>query len=132
LRALLRDRRAREEEQLFVCEGPRVIAAALDAKAELTECYVDPKGSELVKTVAARAATAGIPVRELAGPVGNTVTPQPIFAIARLARSSDPGTVDLAVLGVHVADPGNAGTLVRSAAAAGAQAGIFGAGSVDA
>ena len=30
LRALLRERRARNDEGVFVCEGPRVIAAALD------------------------------------------------------------------------------------------------------
>jgi TrmH family RNA methyltransferase len=132
LRALLRERRTRDEEHLFVCEGPRVVAAALDAKAELSACYVDRNGGELVQTVAARAAAEGVDVRVLTAPVGNTVTPQPIFALARLERTRDVHDVDLAVVAVHTADPGNAGTLVRSAAAAGAHAVIFGAGSVDA
>jgi TrmH family RNA methyltransferase len=132
LRALLRDRRVREEEHLFVCEGPRVVAAALDAKAEIDACYVDPNGPESVQTVAARAAAEGVEMRALSAPVGDTVTPQPIFALARLARTRDLHDIGLGVVGVHIADPGNAGTLVRSAAAAGADAVIFGAGSVDA
>jgi hypothetical protein len=47
LRSLLRDRQAREADGVFVCEGPRVIAAALDQGAALVECFVgvDASGS---------------------------------------------------------------------------------------
>ena len=80
---------------------------------------------------------AGVPVRFL-GPgvierVASTVHPQPVLAVvafldvalATLAEST------LVVMCDSVSDPGNAGTLLRSAEAAGAQGVIFGRGSVD-
>lgn len=132
LRTLLRDRHARDDEGVFVCEGPRVISAAFEHGADLIECYVGETTSPDVRAVVDRAAASGMTVRKLAVPVGDTVTPQPVFATARLRRSRDTAGLDLALVGAAISDPGNAGTLIRSAAAAGAQAVIFGAGSVDA
>jgi RNA methyltransferase, TrmH family len=132
LRTLLRDRHARDGEGVFVCEGPRVISAAFEHGADLIECFVGATSSPDVRAVVDRAAASGMTMRKLAAPVGDTVTPQPVFATARLRRSRDASGLDLAVVGAVISDPGNAGTLVRSAAASGAQAVIFGAGSVDA
>jgi TrmH family RNA methyltransferase len=134
LRSLLRDRSARDEAGLFVCEGPRVIAAGLEQGAPLVECFVGADASAPVVAVADAAAAAGVPVKSFTGKVGDAVTPQPIFATARLERLgvvalSDTGLV---VVAVAVNDPGNAGTLMRSAAAAGADAIVLGPGSVDA
>src|SRR5206468_7316213 len=66
--------------------------------------------------------------------VGSTVTPQPVLAIVRkpvvdvgaLARAG------LVLVGDELGDPGNVGTLLRSAEASGAAAIVLGAGSVDA
>jgi len=63
------------------------------------------------------------------------VTPQPVAAVARFAEPA-PAEVaaaagPLALVLVGVADPGNAGTLMRSAEAAGAGAVLFCDGSVD-
>jgi TrmH family RNA methyltransferase len=73
--------------------------------------------------------------------VAGTVTPQPVLAVARrrpptltdvVARPGGDGDEpSLLVVGVDVRDPGNAGTIVRSAEAAGAQGVIFCRGSVD-
>jgi TrmH family RNA methyltransferase len=70
----------------------------------------------------------------MAARVGDTQHPQPIFAIAPLRRIGLAGLegVDLALVAVRIGDPGNAGTLIRSAAAAGAQVILLGEGSVDA
>jgi TrmH family RNA methyltransferase len=125
LRTLLRDRSARDEEQLFVCEGPRVVAAAIEHGAEIVECFI---ASDDVHELAAR---TGAPVRVLEKAIGDTVTPQPILALVRMHRTRDISGLDFSVVAT-LNDPGNAGTLIRSAAAAGAQAMIFGAGSVDA
>ena len=67
--------------------------------------------------------------------VTDTVTPQPVAAIGRFADVS-PGTAasaagPLALVLVGVGDPGNAGTLLRSAEAAGGGAVLFCDGSVD-
>ena len=65
LRALLRERRARDKERVFVCEGPRVIAAALDHGVELLECYVGVDATPEMFAVAERVGATGAPVRGL-------------------------------------------------------------------
>jgi TrmH family RNA methyltransferase len=138
LRALLRERRARDNEGVFVCEGPRVISAALDRGVELLECYVGVDATDDMRSVADRVAATGVPLRGLdtyaEARVGDTVTPQPVFAIAPMQRLGTEGLegVDLALVATQLGDPGNAGTLMRSAAAAGAQVIVLGKGSVDA
>jgi len=66
--------------------------------------------------------------------MSGTATPQGILAVvetprARLADIGEPASLVLVLADVR--DPGNAGTLVRSAAAAGADAVVFTGGSVD-
>jgi TrmH family RNA methyltransferase len=138
LKALLRERRARDDEGVFVCEGPRVIAAALDHGIPLLQGFVGVDATDEMREVAQRLAATGVPVRLLdtyAGArVGDTVNPQPVFAIAAMHRSGIEGLdgIDLALVAAEIGDPGNAGTLIRSAAAAGAQVIVLGKGSVDA
>ena len=138
LKALLRERRARDAEGVFVCEGPRVIAAALDHGVELLECYVGVDATTDMRAVAERVAATGVVLRGLdtyAGArIGDTTTPQPVFAIAAMQRRGveSLGGIDLALVATRLGDPGNAGTLMRSAAAAGAQLIVLGKGSVDA
>src|SRR6478735_1842256 len=66
LRSLLRDRDARETDGVFVCEGPRVIAAALDQGIPLIEVFVGVDASVGAKAIAERAQQADIDVRVLA------------------------------------------------------------------
>jgi TrmH family RNA methyltransferase len=135
---LLRDRSAREADGVFVCEGPRVISAALDQDVPLIEVFVGADASEAARAVADRAEDADIEVRVLApgvaAKVGATTTPQGVFAIAwrpRVGVAALNG-VDLCVIAPLLTDPGNAGTLIRSAAAAGASIIVLGPRSVDA
>jgi RNA methyltransferase, TrmH family len=136
LRRLLRSRRARDESARFVIEGPRVLQAALDHDVELEAVYVALGDADA--DVVARCAARGVPVRVLAPGVadrlGDTVTPQGVFARGVLRRAA-PDALDGAgfvLVADRVSDPGNAGTLVRSAAAAGVDAISLGSGSVDA
>jgi TrmH family RNA methyltransferase len=123
---------------VFVCEGPRVIAAALDQGAALVECFVGVDASAAAKAVAGRAAEAGFDVRELAtgvaAKVGATTTPQGVFAVVMRPRNGIGALdgADLCVVAPLITDPGNAGTLIRSAAAAGASIIVLGPRSVDA
>ena len=82
--------------------------------------------------------SAGVQVVEtsegVAASLSDSVTPQGIVAVMRAPAfdlPSMPQDVDLVVVLAEVRDPGNAGTLVRAAVAAGAGAVVFGAGSVD-
>jgi TrmH family RNA methyltransferase len=88
--------------------------------------------------VVARCATRGVPMRELAPGVaerlGDTVAPQGVFARAVLRRPSRDALdgASFVVVADRISDPGNTGTLVRSAVAAGVDGISLGAGSVDA
>jgi TrmH family RNA methyltransferase len=87
--------------------------------------------------VVERLERTGVPVHEVAAGtlarVGDTVTPQGIAAIAGLpapdAAAAD--AADVVLVLVDVADPGNAGTLVRTAEASGAGAVLMTGTSVD-
>jgi len=78
---------------------------------------------------------AAVPVHRLADGVVGRVTdveaPQGVLAVVEMADRTVPDQADFVVVGAGVADPGNAGTIVRSAEAAGADAVVFTAGSVD-
>ena len=121
------------EQGVFVAEGPRVVAAALEHRAPVQRIYA----SESV-AVRALAAAAGVPIIELAPGeaerIGDTRTPQPVFAlVARPTVGIEALTAGSLVTVVDVvSDPGNLGTLMRSALAAGGTAMGIGPGSVDA
>ena len=118
-------------------EGANVVSSALEAGADLEALYAAPGAEESCPDVLALASARGLPVLWLAAGVlervSDTVTPQPVLAVARRRPPvlGDLAAGDLVVVGVDVRDPGNAGTLVRSAEAAGASGVVFCRGSVD-
>jgi RNA methyltransferase, TrmH family len=125
---------------VLVVEGPRAVAAALDHAASLHELFVGPGAPE---DLLARAGTAGVEVVEVAEGVLEKVltarTPQAVAAVAAWPVVEPATVVDRAralaapvVVLAGVGDPGNAGTVIRSAAAAGAAGVLLTAGSVDA
>lgn len=141
LRDILRDRGARDEARRFALEGPRLLAAALDRDTDDLVCFFDPRAEDRWPDLLARARARGARMRGLAdgvaGRVGDTVTSQGVITTAPLVRRGGEVIAELApdslmVVCVAVSDPGNAGTLVRSAEAAGFDAVLFGEGSVDA
>ena len=134
LRQLLERSSVRRREQAFVIEGPTLVGDALDAGVALECLFVAP---DTTADVIDRAVGHGVPVFELASGVlervAGTVAPQPVLAIAEMV---DVDLVDLAqetlvVVCVDVRDPGNLGTVLRSAEAAGAGGIICCDGSVD-
>jgi TrmH family RNA methyltransferase len=124
LRRLLRRRSDRVRERAFVVEGPKLVAEAL-ASGDVEAVYA-PEGADVPFDV--RRLAKGVLER-----ISDTTTPQPVLASVRM-----PGTTidDLAgatfvVVCVDLQDPGNAGTVLRSAEAAGAGAVLFAGASVD-
>ncbi len=114
-----------------------VIAEALDAGINLRDVFVVPGDSE-TEAIASRCAGSGVRVLEVGDGVlkaiADAASPQGIVAVADApAFSLDqlPDTADLVLVLAQVRDPGNAGTLVRTAAAAGAACVAFSGGSVD-
>jgi RNA methyltransferase, TrmH family len=139
LRRLVQKRSLRWSEGVCVLEGPDLVASALAAGVEFEAIYVDQAhtsrhGSNELYEIAAR---HGVRVYSLTPGVlekiADAATPQPVLAAVRLPVV-EVGAIaaEGLVLVLHnVRDPGNAGTLIRSADAAGATAVVFTGHSVD-
>lgn len=121
-------------------EGAKVLSEAVQAGAKVESVYLDPLGAGAAEqTVAARCLDAGARVFDLDSGVlervAATVNPQPVIAIIADVsvgwRELAGRGLDLAVVCAGLRDPGNAGTVLRSAAAAGAGAVFACDGSVD-
>jgi RNA methyltransferase, TrmH family len=137
LRALIRDPRTRRDEGAFVVEGPKGVGSALDRGAVLESAYVGPGADRAFRPLTSRLRELGIPIDELKEGVleriGDTVTPQPVLAVASMTLT-DLDALDRegpVLVAVTVRDPGNAGTLLRSAEAAGCAGVVFCGNSVD-
>lgn len=138
LRRLSGRRSARHEEGAFVIDGPVLLGEALAAGVCVQEVFATPDADAGVVAVAR---AAGIQVHEVSQDVlaraAGTVTPNGIAAVAARVEVSAGDAIaaslagPLALVLVDVADPGNAGTLLRAAEAAGASAVLFCGRSVD-
>lgn len=137
LRSLLSRRATREEAGAFVVEGVRAVADALGTGATLEVVFAAPEADHRCPELLEAARARQIPVERLAAGVtervSDTVTPQPVLAVARIPHHTLAELADTSLLVVlaDVREPGNAGTIVRSAEAAGASAVVFCRGSVD-
>jgi len=143
--AALSKKDVRADTGLFLLEGPQAVREAIEYRPELLrELYVTP-------TAAARYGLDDAPVdtwfvtEQVLDAMADTVTPQGVVAVcqqfptsvkdvfpdagaAQEARGGLPGIV--AIL-EEVRDPGNAGTIIRAADAAGADAVVLTGRSVD-
>ena len=133
----LHRRAVREREQLFLLEGPVVLAEALDEHIALTDVFVEADASvdpELLEACAAAGAFVTSVGDNVLRALAATATPQGVVAVAR-TPGFDLGQLapetQLVLVLAEVRDPGNAGTLVRTAAAAGVGCVVFSKGSTD-
>jgi TrmH family RNA methyltransferase len=135
----MQKRSLRWSEGVCVLEGPDLIDAALDAGVEFEALYVDTTSSTSpsIDASVARAQRAGVRVFGLAGgvlgKVADASTPQPLLGAVRFPvhdLASIPATGLVLVLH-DVRDPGNAGTIIRSADASGVTAVVLTGQSVD-
>lgn len=133
-RRLLARASTRRSEGAYVVEGAKLVGEALDAGVPVEALYVAPRCADAVVD---RALAAGVRVFDLAPGVlervSDTVTPQPVLAIVRATDRplSDLRGTGLVVVCADVRDPGNLGTVLRSAEASGAGGVICCDGSVD-
>ena len=135
----LNKRAFRQRERAFLAEGPQAVAEAFHCGAQVTDLFVTVPARTRHRDLVAAIAAAGIPVHVVSGEVmdelAQTVTPQGLLAVcgfvdvplAEIARAAPA----LVALLANVRDPGNAGTVLRTADAAGAHAVVFADASVD-
>lgn len=118
-------------------EGPDLIGAALDGEAEFEGLYVDREFVDKYRDVIGRAESAGHRVFALepgvVAKIADATTPQPIVAAVRFRPSRLEEIEHSApVVVLHeMRDPGNVGTVIRSAAAFGCAGVVVTGRSVD-
>ncbi len=149
--AALAKKDVRADTGLFLLEGPQAVREAIEYRPELLrELYVTP-------TAAARYALDDAPVdtwfvtEQVLDTMADTVTPQGVVAVcqqfptsvkdvfpdvrpgqeAPVASATDGALPGLVAILEQVRDPGNAGTIIRAADAAGADAVVLTGRSVD-
>jgi RNA methyltransferase, TrmH family len=133
----LTDRRTRRETGRFLAEGSPVVSEALSRQGSVVEVFGT---TSALRRHAKLLATSDVPVHEIsakaAGSLSETASPQGLVAVCRavhipLDRAFARGPRLVVVL-VDANDPGNAGTIVRTADAAGGDVVVFAGRSVDA
>jgi TrmH family RNA methyltransferase len=135
----LAKRAFRARDRRFLAEGPQAVREALDRTGTVHEVFVTRDAAHRHPDLVDAAAAAGTPVHLVSGEVmsalAQTVTPQGVVAVCALLDQPLPDVLAtaprlLAVL-AHARDPGNAGTVVRTADAAGAGGVLLTGDSVD-
>jgi TrmH family RNA methyltransferase len=123
----------------LLAEGPQAVAEAFRYGAHVTDLFVTVPARSRHHDLVAAIADAGIPIHVVSGEImdelAQTVTPQGLLAVCGfvdvpLTALTRPAPALVALL-ANVRDPGNAGTVLRSAEAAGAGGVVCCDGSVD-
>jgi RNA methyltransferase, TrmH family len=132
-RALLQQRKARERHQQFMVEGARLMQEVERAGIEpaLIFCAPEFSQSEHGQRIARRwpKQTESVSDKVLVS-LSDTLTPQGVVAVVP-CPSLKPVKRDLLLIVDNLRDPGNLGTLLRSALAAGVDEALVSAGSAD-
>ncbi|MFD4834479.1 TrmH family RNA methyltransferase [Streptomyces uncialis] len=136
-------RNFRGKERLFLAEGPQAVREAAAHRTggapTLVELFTTPDAADRYPDILAAAHRAGARVHladeTVVAEISTTVTPQGLVGVCRFLDTPFEEIVAarprlVAVL-AHVRDPGNAGTVLRCADAAGADAVVLTDASVD-
>jgi TrmH family RNA methyltransferase len=137
--AKLTKKDARSSTGLFLLEGPQGLKEALDRPKLIIELYATDDAVERYPDLFERAENSRIEVQLVSEQVlkalTDTTTPQGVVAVCQQIDVSLQDIIAakprLVALLANIRDPGNAGTVLRAADAAGADAVIFSANSVD-
>jgi RNA methyltransferase, TrmH family len=137
----LQKRRGREETGLFLAEGARVVEELLASGVDLVMAVMvstmedSPRGAALAAELSRRTLIRRVSDKELKR-LATTDTPQGVVVVARIPEATlesfTPREREVVLVLDAVQDPGNFGTLVRSAEAFGAGLVVALPGTVDA
>jgi TrmH family RNA methyltransferase len=135
----LASRAFRAKQRLFLAEGPQAVREAAAEKGLLSELFATAEAAgrhpEILDAAHAGGATVTITTDEVVDSLGDTVAGQGIVGVCRFLDQPLAAVLErpvkLIVLLAHIRDPGNAGSVLRAADAAGADAVLFSGESVD-
>ena len=112
----LKERKARKETGLFLVEGRKMVTEALASDFSVETILCDAAQAETYASLLSQGEAALLPAHVLAA-VCDTKTPQGIAAVVRMGAIAHLGKRLVALDGVQ--DPGNVGTILRTADCAG-------------
>ncbi|MFB4165840.1 TrmH family RNA methyltransferase [Alteribacillus sp. JSM 102045] len=126
----LQKRKQREKEGLFVVEGYHLVEEVLQHDVEVQEIITEDHKNIPANHAGAR---VSLVTEQVMKEMSSTETPQGILAVCRLPKTQE---VIVQKKGSYlfidgVQDPGNLGTMIRTADAVGVSAVILGEGTVD-
>jgi TrmH family RNA methyltransferase len=135
----LASRAFRSKQRFFLAEGPQAVREAAAEKGLLSELFATADAAErhpgILDAAQAGGATVSIATDEVVDSLGDTVAGQGIVGVCRFLDRPLAAVLErpakLIVLLAHIRDPGNAGSVLRAADAAGADAVLFSSESVD-
>jgi TrmH family RNA methyltransferase len=136
LRRLQNHRGIREKEGVFIIEGTRLISEAISAQAPIRMAFhtdhLDENGRGLIHNMQRLGAEIFAVSDEIMSACSDTVAPQGILAVLSIPERPIPRDVNLALILDRITDPGNLGTILRTALATGVDAVLLTEGTVDA
>ena len=135
VRRLQTQARLRREDRVFVLEGVRLVEEAFQAgwvaRLVLHAPGLSRRGQALAAQFTARGTVVEAVSDSVLAAVSDTDTPQGILAVMVCQELALPAALDFLLVLDGLRDPGNLGTLLRTAAAAGVQAVLATPGTVD-
>jgi len=135
IRSLLTQRKAREESGEFIVEGVRLVEEAESSDNLPTQVFhtagISARGRVLISGLASRGCVVDEIPEELMSTLSDTETPQGILGVVPFPRIPPVNPLTFVVIADTIRDPGNLGTLLRSAAAVGAETIITTPGTTD-
>ena len=136
VRRLAAKRKEREAAGLYIAEGIRLAEEALKYAADCEFLLWCAPLSARAEALVSAFEDAGTPVEEidprLMDSIAGTDSPQGVLAVMRMKTLPLPGAADFVIIADGIQDPGNLGTLFRTAAAAKADAVLLMPGCADA
>lgn len=119
---LARDKKLRDEMGVFVAEGDHLCGEAVSCGLEIVTALYTEKAREkypqAVEKLIAAAESSAVISQDIAEYISDTKAPQGLFAEIRRSEFSQPADGRLVILD-GVQDPGNVGTIIRTAEAFG-------------
>lgn len=136
--AQLLEKKHRDKQEKYIIEGIHLVQEALRSGADL-ECIAFDVEQGIPSELSPMAAGGGAQWIGVSAAViakcSDTKTPQPVFAVVRKQKAAVEKLLaqknSLVIVLDGVQDPGNVGTIIRTADAAGADGVIVGRGSAD-
>ncbi|MES0338691.1 MAG: RNA methyltransferase [Anaerolineales bacterium] len=135
VRTLQSKRRARKREGLFIIEGTRLANEAVSSRSHpklvLYTDAVKQSDPRLLDELINLGAEAEEVSQRVMKACSDTESPQGLLAVLPIPSSTPPDNLSLALVADRISDPGNLGTILRTAQAVGVEAIFLNPGTVD-